>query len=122
MPLGARAAAWKTCESEAGSAAPDARLQRLLSAAQDFLDEHYDLPRISMVNNIIHNNEGYGVVLVKPTIFSDLQESAPSGAEGGPRRLASGRGQVGPAAAPHWQRLRVTGTSAGPLRTPLGFV
>ncbi|KAF6079388.1 SHC binding and spindle associated 1 [Phyllostomus discolor] len=48
---------------------------------KDFLDEHYDLPRISMENNIIHNNEGYGVVLVKPTIFSDLQESAPGGAE-----------------------------------------
>ncbi|XP_037000908.2 SHC SH2 domain-binding protein 1 [Artibeus jamaicensis] len=47
---------------------------------KDFLDEHYDLPRISMVNNIVHNNEGYGVVLVKPTIFSDLQESAPGGA------------------------------------------
>ncbi|XP_036922294.1 SHC SH2 domain-binding protein 1 isoform X2 [Sturnira hondurensis] len=48
---------------------------------KDFLDEHYDLPRISMVNNIIHNNEGYGVVLVKPTIFSDLPASAPGGAE-----------------------------------------
>uniref|UniRef100_A0A452FRK7 SHC SH2 domain-binding protein 1 n=1 Tax=Capra hircus TaxID=9925 RepID=A0A452FRK7_CAPHI len=41
---------------------------------KDFLDEHYDIPKISMVNNVIHNNEGYGVVLVKPTIFSDLQE------------------------------------------------
>ncbi|XP_053772203.1 SHC SH2 domain-binding protein 1 [Desmodus rotundus] len=48
---------------------------------KDFLDEHYDLPKISMVNNIIHNNEGYGVVLVKPTIFSDLQESTPGAAE-----------------------------------------
>ncbi|XP_003792563.1 SHC SH2 domain-binding protein 1 [Otolemur garnettii] len=43
---------------------------------KDFLDEHYDIPKISMVNNIIHNNEGYGVVLVKPTIFCDLQENA----------------------------------------------
>ncbi|KAM4833550.1 SHC SH2 domain-binding protein 1 isoform 2-T2 [Thomomys bottae] len=42
---------------------------------KDFLDEHYDIPRISMVNNMIHNNEGYGVVLVKPIIFSDLQEN-----------------------------------------------
>ncbi|XP_025776522.1 SHC SH2 domain-binding protein 1 isoform X3 [Puma concolor] len=42
---------------------------------KDFLDEHYDIPKISMVNNVIHNNEGYGVVLVKPTIFSDLQEN-----------------------------------------------
>ncbi|NIG60528.1 niemann-Pick C1 protein isoform X1 [Pontoporia blainvillei] len=43
---------------------------------KDFLDEHYDIPKITMVNNVIHNNEGYGVVLVKPTIFSDLQENA----------------------------------------------
>uniref|UniRef100_A0A7N9C6N2 SHC SH2 domain-binding protein 1 n=1 Tax=Macaca fascicularis TaxID=9541 RepID=A0A7N9C6N2_MACFA len=48
---------------------------------KDFLDEHYDIPKISMVNNIIHNNEGYGVVLVKPTIFSDLQENAEDGTE-----------------------------------------
>lgn len=46
------------------------------------MDEHYDIPKISMVNNIIHNNEGYGVVLVKPTIFSDLQEDAEDGTEG----------------------------------------
>ncbi|XP_021075334.1 SHC SH2 domain-binding protein 1 [Mus pahari] len=44
--------------------------------AKDFLDEHYDIPKISMINNVIHNNEGYGVVLVKPTIFCDLQENA----------------------------------------------
>ncbi|ELV09906.1 SHC SH2 domain-binding protein 1 [Tupaia chinensis] len=48
---------------------------------KDFLDEHYDIPKISMVNNIIHNNEGYGVVLVKPTIFSDLQEKPQDGTE-----------------------------------------
>ncbi|XP_058530740.1 SHC SH2 domain-binding protein 1 [Ochotona princeps] len=48
---------------------------------KDFLDEHYDIPKISMVNNIIHNNEGYGVVLVKPTILSDLQEEAEDGTE-----------------------------------------
>ncbi|TKC41720.1 hypothetical protein EI555_018873 [Monodon monoceros] len=47
-----------------------------LYGAKDFLDEHYDIPKITMVNNVIHNNEGYGVVLVKPTIFSDLQENA----------------------------------------------
>lgn len=50
--------------------------------SQDFLDEHYDIPEISMVNNVIHNNEGYGVVLVKPTIFSDLQENTQDGTEG----------------------------------------
>ncbi|XP_027794993.1 SHC SH2 domain-binding protein 1 isoform X2 [Marmota flaviventris] len=48
---------------------------------KDFLDEHYDIPKISMVNNIIHNNEGYGVVLVKPTIFSELQDNAHDGIE-----------------------------------------
>ncbi|XP_037601446.1 SHC SH2 domain-binding protein 1-like [Cebus imitator] len=48
---------------------------------KDFLDEHYDIPKISTVNNIIHNNEGYGGVLAKPTIFSDLQENAEDGTE-----------------------------------------
>ncbi|XP_063511065.1 SHC SH2 domain-binding protein 1-like [Pongo pygmaeus] len=48
---------------------------------KDFLDEHCDIPKISMVNNIIHNNEGYGAVLVKPTVFSDLQENAKDGTE-----------------------------------------
>ena len=50
--------------------------------SQDFLDEHYDIPKISMINNIIHNNEGYGVVLVKPTIFCDLQENAQDETDG----------------------------------------
>ncbi|XP_061450653.1 SHC SH2 domain-binding protein 1 [Rhineura floridana] len=44
---------------------------------KDFLDEHYDVPKITMVNNVIHNNEGYGVVLVKPTVSSDAKESTP---------------------------------------------
>ncbi|XP_030653520.1 cyclin-Y-like protein 1 [Nomascus leucogenys] len=34
-----------------------------------------------MVNHIIHNNEGYGAVSVKPTVFSDLQENAKDGTE-----------------------------------------
>ena len=25
------------------------------------------MPRIIMENNVIHNNEGYGIILVKPT-------------------------------------------------------
>lgn len=33
---------------------------------QDFADELDALPRITMVNNVIHNNEGYAVILVKP--------------------------------------------------------
>ncbi|NXA35000.1 SHCBP protein, partial [Eudromia elegans] len=41
---------------------------------KNFLDENYDIPKITMVNNMIHNNEGYGVVLVKPTIPSDVKD------------------------------------------------
>ncbi|XP_063468848.1 SHC SH2 domain-binding protein 1-like [Symphalangus syndactylus] len=48
---------------------------------KDFLDEHCDIPKISTVNHIIHNNEGYGAVSVKPTVFSDLQENAKDGTE-----------------------------------------
>ncbi|XP_027488205.1 SHC SH2 domain-binding protein 1-like, partial [Corapipo altera] len=33
---------------------------------KSFLDEPYDVPKITMVKNVIHNNEGYGVVLVRP--------------------------------------------------------
>lgn len=29
-----------------------------------------------MVNNIIHNNEGYGVVLVRPTMPSDVKDAS----------------------------------------------
>ncbi|KAM7059669.1 SHC SH2 domain-binding protein 1 isoform 1-T1 [Molossus nigricans] len=91
---------------------------------KDFLDEHYGIPRISMVNNVIHNNEGYGVVLVKPTIFSDLQEDAQDGAEenkaptaptsgeaeaaarvglGEPLQCAAGRGGLGARPGPSEQ-------------------
>ncbi|XP_014031033.1 SHC SH2 domain-binding protein 1 [Salmo salar] len=34
---------------------------------KDFADELDTMPRITMVNNVIHNNEGYGVILVKPS-------------------------------------------------------
>uniref|UniRef100_A0A8D0GFR6 SHC SH2 domain-binding protein 1 n=1 Tax=Sphenodon punctatus TaxID=8508 RepID=A0A8D0GFR6_SPHPU len=43
---------------------------------KDFLDEYYDNPTITMVNNVIHNNEGYGVVLVKPTVSPDVKPVA----------------------------------------------
>ncbi|KAI4898636.1 hypothetical protein NFI96_026002, partial [Prochilodus magdalenae] len=33
---------------------------------KDFADALDILPQITMVNNVIHNNEGYGVILVKP--------------------------------------------------------
>lgn len=60
----------------------DSSLRYMFSMLQDFLDEHYDIPKISMVNNVIHNNEGYGIVLVKPTIFSDLKENDQDKTEG----------------------------------------
>ncbi|KAF7244709.1 SHC SH2 domain-binding protein 1 [Varanus komodoensis] len=48
---------------------------------KDFLDEHYDVPKITLVNNVIHNNEGYGVVLVKPAVSSEAKESTPESME-----------------------------------------
>lgn len=38
----------------------------LLPLWQDFADELDVTPKITMVNNVIHNNQGYGVILVKP--------------------------------------------------------
>lgn len=36
-------------------------------SAKDFIDElNVAMPSITMENNVIHNNEGYGVILVKP--------------------------------------------------------
>ncbi|XP_077166294.1 SHC SH2 domain-binding protein 1 [Paroedura picta] len=49
---------------------------------KDFLEEHYEVPKITLVNNVIHNNEGYGVVLVKPTASSDATESMQVDSEG----------------------------------------
>lgn len=34
---------------------------------QDFADELDVMPSITLENNVIHNNEGYGVILVKPS-------------------------------------------------------
>ncbi|CAH2324297.1 SHC SH2 domain-binding 1 [Pelobates cultripes] len=44
---------------------------------KDFIDVVYDIPKIIMENNNIHNNEGYAVVLVKPgpTLDKDSLES-----------------------------------------------
>ncbi|KAJ8252367.1 hypothetical protein COCON_G00216790 [Conger conger] len=33
---------------------------------KDFADELDTMPKITMIKNVIHNNEGYGVILVKP--------------------------------------------------------
>uniref|UniRef100_A0A8B9QED5 SHC SH2 domain-binding protein 1 n=1 Tax=Apteryx owenii TaxID=8824 RepID=A0A8B9QED5_APTOW len=49
---------------------------------KNFLDENYDIPKITMVNNMIHNNEGYGVVLVKPTISFDVKDLSAEKREG----------------------------------------
>uniref|UniRef100_A0A3B3Z728 Uncharacterized protein n=1 Tax=Periophthalmus magnuspinnatus TaxID=409849 RepID=A0A3B3Z728_9GOBI len=38
---------------------------------KDFADELDVLPSITMENNVIHNNEGYGVILVKPSTGED---------------------------------------------------
>ncbi|XP_056381673.1 SHC SH2 domain-binding protein 1 isoform X2 [Hyla sarda] len=38
---------------------------------KDFIDEVHDLPQITLENNVIHNNEGYAVVLVKPGAVLD---------------------------------------------------
>ncbi|NWT82954.1 SHCBP protein, partial [Lanius ludovicianus] len=43
---------------------------------KNFLDEDYEAPKITMVNNMIHNNEGYGVVLVRPVMASEMDASA----------------------------------------------
>ncbi|NXC31036.1 SHCBP protein, partial [Campylorhamphus procurvoides] len=42
---------------------------------KNFLDEDYDAPKITMVNNVIHNNEGYGVVLVRPVMPSEVKDA-----------------------------------------------
>ncbi|XP_068113681.1 SHC SH2 domain-binding protein 1 isoform X2 [Hyperolius riggenbachi] len=34
---------------------------------KDFIDEVHDLPKITLEHNVIHNNEGYAVVLVRPS-------------------------------------------------------
>ncbi|XP_075694535.1 SHC SH2 domain-binding protein 1 [Rhinoderma darwinii] len=38
---------------------------------KDFIDEVHDLPQITLENNVIHNNEGYAVLLVKPGAVLD---------------------------------------------------
>ncbi|XP_044146299.1 SHC SH2 domain-binding protein 1 homolog B-like [Bufo gargarizans] len=38
---------------------------------KDFIDEVHDLPKITLENNVIHNNEGYAVLLVKPGAVTD---------------------------------------------------
>lgn len=35
-----------------------------------------------MVNNMIHNNEGYGVVLVRPVMASEMKDASAQGTKG----------------------------------------
>ncbi|XP_053304457.1 SHC SH2 domain-binding protein 1 [Spea bombifrons] len=49
---------------------------------KDFIDIVYDTPKIIMENNVIHNNEGYGVVLVKPAATLDVLNEEPEESEG----------------------------------------
>ncbi|XP_066569790.1 SHC SH2 domain-binding protein 1 [Amia ocellicauda] len=42
---------------------------------KDFTDELYTMPKITMVNNVIHNNEGYGVILVKPNDLTRVKKT-----------------------------------------------
>ncbi|KAG9261192.1 SHC SH2 domain-binding protein 1 [Astyanax mexicanus] len=42
----------------------------LIKVMKDIADAMDVLPQITMVNNVIHNNEGYGVILVKPDTCS----------------------------------------------------
>ncbi|XP_037650669.1 SHC SH2 domain-binding protein 1 isoform X1 [Sebastes umbrosus] len=45
---------------------------------KDFADELDVMPSITMENNVIHNNEGYGVILVKPN-NGEQHEEGPAG-------------------------------------------
>ncbi|KAM4614418.1 SHC SH2 domain-binding protein 1 [Discoglossus pictus] len=48
---------------------------------KDFIDEICEIPKITMENNVIHNNEGYGVVLVKPAALLDAPKPNADGLE-----------------------------------------
>ncbi|NP_001085681.1 SHC SH2 domain-binding protein 1 homolog A [Xenopus laevis] len=41
---------------------------------KDFIDVVCEIPKITMENNVIHNNEGYAVVLVKPSL--DIEKNS----------------------------------------------
>lgn len=56
---------------------------------QDFADDLDVMPSITLENNVIHNNEGYGVILVKP---SSAEYSSPQ--EAGEGRSSPQRGSA----------------------------
>lgn len=43
--------------------------------AQEFIDDLDAMPSITMENNVIHNNEGYGVIVVKPSSHEEWRVS-----------------------------------------------
>ncbi|XP_042563873.1 SHC SH2 domain-binding protein 1 [Clupea harengus] len=43
---------------------------------KDFADQLDTVPKITMINNVIHNNEGYGVILVKPNDNTSKDKTA----------------------------------------------
>lgn len=49
-----------------------------LLPVQDFAGELDVMPSIVMENNVIHNNEGYGVILVKPSDQEEQKTQEPS--------------------------------------------
>ncbi|XP_029354269.1 SHC SH2 domain-binding protein 1 isoform X2 [Echeneis naucrates] len=46
---------------------------------KDFADELDVMPSVTLENNVIHNNEGYGVILVKPKIQGPARQMAEDG-------------------------------------------
>ncbi|XP_022599163.1 SHC SH2 domain-binding protein 1 isoform X1 [Seriola dumerili] len=62
---------------------------------KDFADDLDVMPSITMENNVIHNNEGYGVILVKPS----TEHRAPADSEEDPAKDPAGQtaedGQLG---------------------------
>ncbi|KAM3625571.1 uncharacterized protein V6R79_014331 [Siganus canaliculatus] len=81
---------------------------------KDFADELDVMPSITMENNVIHNNEGYGVIVVKPNdgeqpggVSLDRNEDDPAGTEDkqdgaadSPAHLASASGSADDAQPP----------------------
>ncbi|XP_029931947.1 SHC SH2 domain-binding protein 1 isoform X2 [Myripristis murdjan] len=59
---------------------------------KDFADEHDVMPSITLENNVIHNNEGYGVILVKPNSGEDQTDQPNQDKAGEP--AAEERGQT----------------------------
>ncbi|XP_061211620.1 SHC SH2 domain-binding protein 1 [Neopsephotus bourkii] len=59
---------------------------------KNFLDEHHDIPKITMINNMIHNNEECGVVLVRPTMPSDVNDASAERTKGNTQPTQSGSG------------------------------